>query len=58
LLFNFALEYAIGRLQANQKDLKLRCEHRLLGYAAVVNIWGGSVHTIKKNTEAIIVASK
>jgi hypothetical protein len=52
------LEYAIGRLQANQRDLKLSCTHRLLGYADDVNKWGGSVHTIKKNTEAIIVASK
>jgi len=37
LLFNFALEYVIGRLQANQKDLKLRFTHRLLGYADDVN---------------------
>jgi len=29
-----------------------------LGYADDVNTLGGSVHTIKKNTEAVLVASK
>jgi hypothetical protein len=29
-----------------------------LVYADVVNILGGSVHTIKKNAEALVVASK
>jgi hypothetical protein len=52
------LEYAIERLHANQKGLKLRCTHRFLGYAVNVNIWGGSVHTTKKKTEAMTVTSK
>jgi hypothetical protein len=29
-----------------------------LDYADDVNVLGGSVHTIKKNTEALVVASK
>jgi hypothetical protein len=49
--FNFALEYAIGRVQVNQDDLKLNGTHQLLVYADDVNVWGRSVHTIKKNTE-------
>ena len=52
LLFNFALEYAIRRVQVNQDGLKLNGTHHLLAYADDVNILGGSVHTVKKNVEA------
>jgi len=58
LLFNFALEYAIRRVQVNQDGLKLNGIHQLLFYADDVNVLGGSVHTVKKNAEALIVASK
>jgi len=37
--------------------LKLNGTHQLLVYADDVNILGGSVHTVKKNAEALIVAS-
>jgi len=58
ILFNSALEYAIRRAQVNQDGLKLNGTHQLLVYADDVGILGGSVHTIKKNTEALVVASK
>ena len=56
--FNFALEYVIGRVQVNQDGLKLNGTHQLLAYADDVNILGGSVHTVKENTEALVVATK
>jgi len=49
LLFNFALEYAIGRFQVNQDGLKLNGTQRLLVYADDVNMLGGSVHTVQEN---------
>jgi len=58
LLFKFALEYTIGRVQVNQDGLKLNGTHQLLIYADDVNILGESVHTVKENAEALIVASK
>ena len=58
LLFNFALEYTVRRVQVNQDDLRLNGTHQLPVYADNVNMVGGSVHTIKENVEALIVATK
>jgi hypothetical protein len=52
LLFNFALEYAIRRVLANQEGLKLNGTHQLLVYVDYGNILGGNVQAIKKNTDA------
>ena len=38
--------------------MKLSGTHQLLVYADDVNILGGSMHTIKKNTEALAVSNK
>ena len=58
MLFNFALEYAIRRVQVNQDGLKLNGTHQLLAYADDVNILGGSVDTVKKNVEDLVAATK
>jgi len=58
LLFNFAIEYTIRRVQTNQDGLKLNGTHWLLVCADDVNILGGIMHTIKENAEALEVASK
>jgi len=51
LLFNFALEYAIRRVQVNQDGLRLHGTHQLLDHA-------DDVHTVKENAEALVVAKK
>ena len=52
LLLNFALEFAIRRVQVNQDGLQLNGAHQLLVYADDVNTPGGSVHTAKENADA------
>jgi hypothetical protein len=58
LLFNFALDYTIRRVQLNLDGLKLNGKIPPLVYADDVNMLGESVNTIKKNTDALVVASK
>jgi hypothetical protein len=58
LLFNFALEYAIRRVQENHDGLTLSGTHQLLVYADDVHILGGSVRTTEKSAECLVVASK
>ena len=57
LLFKFDLEYTISRVQVNQNGLKSNGTHQLLAYADDVNVLGGSVHTVKENVEALVVAT-
>ena len=56
--FNFSLEFAIRRVQVNQDGLKLNGTHQLLAYADDVNILGESIHTLKKNAEALVAAAR
>jgi len=58
MLFNFALEYAIRRVQVTQDGLTLNGTHQLLAYADDVNVLGGSIHTLKENAEALVAAAR
>ena len=54
----FAFECAIRRVKVNQDGLKLNGTYQLPVYSDDVNIFGGSIHTVKENAEALVVARK
>jgi hypothetical protein len=57
-LVNFALEYAIKRVQVNQVGLKLNGKHQLFVYADDVNRVGRSLSSVRKNTRALVATSE
>jgi hypothetical protein len=58
LFFNFAAVYIFKKVQENQEGLKLNGMNHNVVYAIDVNILGGSIHTIQKNTEGLVVTNK
>jgi hypothetical protein len=57
LFFNFALEYAIRKVQGNQVGLKLNGTYQLLVHVDNMNLLGDNIDTIE-NKETLTDASK
>jgi hypothetical protein len=57
LLFNFAFEYVIRRIEVNKEGLKLNGTNQILGYAGDI-ILGGSANAKKKHTGTSLGFSK
>jgi hypothetical protein len=58
MFFNFALKYAISKVQENEVGFELNETHQLLFYADYINLLGDSVNTIKENLETLLEASR
>ena len=58
LLFSFALEYVIRKVQEKQKGMELNGKNQLIVYADGVNVLGGNLQTTRENTEIFIKQAK
>jgi hypothetical protein len=58
LLFNFALDYAITKVEEKQVGMKLNGTYQILVYAVDINLLTYNINTIQENTEVLIGAYK
>ena len=54
----FRVHITAKKFEACQGGLKWNRSHQLPVYADDANMLGGSIHTVKKNREALLVSSK
>jgi hypothetical protein len=55
LLFNFALEFAITKVQENRAGLNHLRAHQLLVYAHDVTLLGDNIDNVKNSTKLMLV---
>ena len=58
LLFNFALEYDIKKVQETNSGLYVNGTHQLSAYADDVNLIDNDIRTIERNAEMLLNACK
>ena len=58
LLFNFALEYAIRKVQETNLGLDMNGTHQVLAYADKVNLIDDDIRTIERNLDVLLNACK
>jgi hypothetical protein len=58
LLLEFALEFAIRKVQENQEELEADGTRQLLVYADNVNILGEHMNIVKENKETLLHTGK
>ena len=58
LTFNFALEYAIRKLEETRLALDMNSNHRILTYVDDVNLIGDDIRTIERNADVLLNACK
>ena len=56
-LFNFALEYAVRKIQETRLGLGMNGTHQVLAYADDENL-GGDIRTIERNADVLLNACK
>ena len=54
LLFNFALEYAIRRVQETNLGLDMNGTHQVFACADDVNLIGDDIRTIERNADVLL----
>ena len=58
LLFHFALEYAISKVQETNLGLDMNGTHQELAYADDVNLICDDIRTIERNLDVLLNACK